>query len=336
MLTLVDSKTEKMKAFKQLKARLTKTWHTRESRRVVWRPNSRQMNVHHNGEYWFGSVSPSPGDATARLWNPFGAYRKNGSLRITVEINISTSRRNNRLSGFFAGDPRTGTVYLMHDGGVGGGRKGVGRKRFLAWSNAKLVAVADAKGHVRLGIVVAAVDARTTANDVARFVSQVLDYKQAVADGETDTPEAREKERTYTDYFDEFTGKKRRRQMEEIEYISRHGDIVRALRDWRNRPPHEEGRIVKNAYIDLAIEMNGVLTELYEVKTNCDRHTLYSALGQMLVYDDSDGGTCQRFVVLPTGQEVPGDVIRAFGRANIALLRFECRGSGVRILNKGH
>ena len=130
---------------------------------MVWRPDSRQIKVHHNETYWFGSVAPNKDDKTPRYWNPLGEYRPNGTLQISVELNVSTDSNSKRVSGFFAKDSQTGQVYLMHDGGVGGGRKGVGQTAFLAWSDSKVVAVTNAEGDVRLGIIVAPIDTNDTA-----------------------------------------------------------------------------------------------------------------------------------------------------------------------------
>ena len=44
-----------------------------------------------------------------------------------------------------------------------GGKKGVGQTAFLAWSDSKVVAVTNAEGDVRLGIIVAPIDTNDTA-----------------------------------------------------------------------------------------------------------------------------------------------------------------------------
>jgi hypothetical protein len=58
------------------------------------------------------------------------------------------------VSGLFAKGAETGSVYLMHGGGVGGGRKAVGKIEFIAWSDSKLVPVIDTQGDTRPGFVV--------------------------------------------------------------------------------------------------------------------------------------------------------------------------------------
>lgn len=331
MLRLIESLNEKVDAYEKLEARLKEAWRNAERRVVVWRPDSREMTIYHNGTYWFGSIPPNEKDATPRYWNPFGEYRETGNLQIAVEINVPTKLNERRVSGFFARDLEAGIAYLMHDGGLGGGRKGIGRSAFLAWSSAQPVPAIDAAGDSRLGIVIAPADSRSTAGDVARFVKSAIDFKQAVMSGETESPQARQEQRTYEDYYNEFVGKKRRRRLEEVEYISRHGDVVRALCDWRRRGARSNEKVVKNAYIDLGIARAGVLTELYEVKTNGARQTLYSAIGQLVVHDDSKDGGCRRFLVLPASDSIPDDISRTLRRSNISVVRFEFRGEKVLI-----
>lgn len=161
MLTLVETGIEKLRAQRALQHRLERSWPRKEKRVVVRRPGSRQITVHHNGRHWFGSVAPNDDDLTPRYWNPLGVYRVNGTLQISVELNVPTGSNSRRVSGFFTKDTQTGQVYLMHDGGVGGGRKGVGQTAFLAWSDSELVPVADTEGDVRLGIIVAPIVPRT-------------------------------------------------------------------------------------------------------------------------------------------------------------------------------
>jgi hypothetical protein len=91
-------------------------------------------------------------------------------------------------------------------------------------------------------------------------------------------PEARAAQRRFGDYFDEFSGKKRRRRVKEIEYISRHGDIVRALRKWRQRTLGADEKLAKDAYVDLGVQSRDALRELYEVKSSCERQALYTAV----------------------------------------------------------
>lgn len=58
MLTLVESRKDKIEAHKTLDASLEKVWPKRETRVVVWRPDSVEMTIHHNGHFGLGHDRP--------------------------------------------------------------------------------------------------------------------------------------------------------------------------------------------------------------------------------------------------------------------------------------
>ena len=69
-----------------------------------------------------------------------------------------------------------------------------------------------------------------------------------------------------------------------IDYVSRHGEVVDALREWRRLSALPKGaRFVKNVFIDLGLEFQKELVEVFEVKTSTDRSSMYSALRQLMV-----------------------------------------------------
>jgi hypothetical protein len=144
--------------------------------------------------------------------------------------------------------------------------------------------------------------------------------------GEMNTPQARAAQRRFGNYFEEFSGKKRRRRIKEIEYISRHGEIVSALQKWRQTTLKASEKFVKDAYIDLGVQSRDALCELYEVKPSCERQALYTAIGQIIVHDDSPNGNRKRFLVLPHDEAVPGDVTQALTPSGFSLIRFELQG----------
>jgi hypothetical protein len=63
-----------------------------------------------------------------------------------------------------------------------------------------------------------------------------------------------------------------------------------------------------------------------------ERQSLYTAIGQVVVHDDSPSGSCKRFLVLPDDEKIPGDVTRALTRSGISLVRFALQGDRVRVL----
>src|SRR6185436_17204530 len=52
-------------------------------------------------------------------------------------------------------DSDSGDIFLMHSGKIGGGRPGIGKSAFLAWSKASLIEVSEMNGKTRSGIPIA-------------------------------------------------------------------------------------------------------------------------------------------------------------------------------------
>lgn len=329
MLKIIEGRTKKVAAQQQFNRLVAQAWRQRENRRIMWRPSSRELDIIHDGQLWFVSVAPEADQKIKRYWNSFGLYDPRGGLVITVEINVPTESNGRSVSGFFARDTATGVVYLMHDGGVGGGIEGVGRNAFLARSSSELVPSVDAKGDVRLGIIVAPLVKGGVDVPLSSFVNRVARFKQEVRDNLVPTgADAKQINATYDDYYREFSGRKRGKRSREFEYISRHGDIVDELTRWR--PAKKGERIVKNGLIDLGLTLKGKLRVLFEVKTSASRQNLYAAIGQILVH----GCGCEyleKYVVTPAGETIPADVSTALTALGIGVLRYELAGTRVMI-----
>lgn len=329
-LQLVEEKSRKIDAMEKFEKQMQSSWRNVENRSIVWRPDKADLDIVHNKRLWFVSVPPRSGMKTPRYWNSLGIYADSGTLQITVEINIPTTSNSPAIAGFFAQNALTGKIYLMHDGGIGGGRRGIGRYSFLAWSGVKPIAVTDSSGKIRLGIFVAEIDGSSTAKDVGSFVNRVVAFKNAVKDGSADVADDVEDE--YEDYYREFSGRKRALRKREIEYISRHGDIVDALKKWRKDRGLARGEeIKKNVYIDLGVKNNGELVELYEVKTNAERQTIYTAIGQLLVHGIGEGRRSAKYLVIPHESILSRDLAGALERNSIEILRFNLTKTGARI-----
>lgn len=334
MLMLLDGEKEKVEVQSQFERNLRAAWGGRESRKVSWKsgngkPGQATMDIAHNQSYWFVSNEPHDGQNTKRYWNSFGRYQTGRPLQITVEINIATESDSKNVSGFFARDVITGIVCLMHDGGVGGGKKGVGKNAFLDWSKAKSVEVLEQFGNTRHGIVITHLSSKTIGEDIARFIEKVDQFKQAVRNGIARRLPA---PKTNLTYDSEFAGIKKGARSQEIEYLTRHGEIVDALKAWREKqaPFAASERTFNNQLIDLGVcNAKNQILEIYEVKTNLVRQTLYTAIGQLVVHAGADA---RRFIVLPSGAALPVDVQRALSILNIGALRFTMTSEKVFIL----
>lgn len=328
MLELVTSRAEKIASQRLLAELIRKLWRGQERRRIVWRPDSIDLDIAHEGQLWFAAHKAGADGGTLRYWNSFGAYERTGNLNIGIEINIPIETNDRRVSGFFARDPETGTVYLMHDGGVGGGREGVNREAFLNWTGLKPSPVSVEGERPRLGLIVAPLHGDAIDASLSGFVRRAMDFKAAVRAGDLAAMTGGEGP-NYNDYFREFSGKKSGERRREFEYESRHGDIVDALATWASAG-HNGCRIVKNAYIDLGVEVDGRLTHLFEVKTNTDRQCMYTGVGQLLVHGAGSPGL-KRFLVVPDGECLAEDIARSLSELAIGVVRFALHGRSVSI-----
>jgi hypothetical protein len=329
MLILLNTKTEKIAAQKQFSDQLKKVWSKKESRTITWRPNSKTLDVVHDGQFWFVPVSPVQSQQHPRYWNSFGFYKAEGNLNITVEINIPTNKDTKSVGGFFAKDDKTGDLFLMHSGKVGGGAKGVGKNSFLAWSAEEPITVHAIDGTERTGILVAQVGTAETSDSIRRFVKKVADFKK-VASGYVLSEEYKQAVKDNDLYNREHAGRKKGKRSAVIDYESRHGDVVHALREHRLKQ-RKSGEIVPNTQlIDLYVLRNKIMTEIYEVKTDTSRQTLYTAIGQLLVHTGTRQNVKQ-FVVLPVGEVIPHDVENTFNHLNVSIVRFTLKALTVEI-----
>ncbi|AXQ21261.1 hypothetical protein BEN71_03775 [Acinetobacter wuhouensis] len=324
MFTLIESREEINKAQQDLERSIRRDF-KKEIKKNIGYPGGTVFDaqVQSDGTYWFWSTDHNGKDVlNPRRLNWFGLLSNSSSLDISVEINTVYKGRNDRIAGFFARDSETGSVYLMHSGRVGGGTEGVGKEAFLAWSNQQPIEVLDSLGNVKEGIVVMPVQGIAVTQPAIFYINNIANFKQAVRDGELTSPEFQKKKKEFSDFYSESHGQRQGKRSEEIDYISRHGEIVDAVYKWRsaNSLP-DKSHLVKNLYIDLGVAIDNNLVEVYEVKTNSNRTNIYTAIGQLMVHGVSN--ECQRTLVLPYDQELAQDLQDTLKRLNIKLLTFK-------------
>lgn len=325
MLILIEDRGSKRDAQKRLAAILANRLERIGRRRIGFPSGVREEVVHTAGvgRLWstFGSAGAEP---VARTWNAFGVHHSgNGALNITVEINIPTKSNSRRVAGFIAHDPLTNREYLMHDGSIGGGKKGVGRDAYLAWSKTPLEKVTTSSGEEREGILVCDVDGADAPDRIWRFVQSVRRFKDAVAGGLLTTPEFKQELSEYERYKREFSGRKTGRRGTTIDYLSYHGDVVEALCTERTARAKPGEGVFNTKLIDLYVRHRGAITEVFEVKSQCDRQTVYTAIGQLLTHAPAPG--TERVIVLPHGP-LADDLLAAIGANGITVRRYAIVG----------
>ncbi len=335
MFVLVDSTASKRRAQAQMERNLKSVLDHQGSMNIGFRGDNFDHEIYGFGpdQLWASFKPPEQEGSTKRFWNGFGIFQPDRAAQnITVEINIPLETNQERAAGFFAEDPLTGGIYLMHSGKIGGGRKGIGKSAFLAWSKSKLVEVATGDGESRSGLIIGNIDDADLAGRIWRFVQLVAAFKEAAVSGDLDSAEFQAQVEAFEQYRKEFSGRKRgRRSAGEIDYISYHGDVVQALYDERSVKLCNGEAIGNTGLIDLFVSDGGELIELYEVKTNTERQTLYTAIGQLITH--GTGGTPKRFIVLPAGKEIPDDFIAALEEHRIEVRRFKVTGKKLKTVS---
>ena len=93
---------------------------------------SYEVQIHTDGDLWYtGRLAGHP--EPNRYWNAFGLLSSDHPSNIILEINFPLQGINRRIAGVFVRDTTTDEVLLLHRGGIGGGRQGVGKRAFLSW-----------------------------------------------------------------------------------------------------------------------------------------------------------------------------------------------------------
>ena len=327
MLVLVEGQSAKRNAQREMERNVKSSLASRGVRNIGFPSGNRNETLYSAGEAKLWCAFGDSEDAKVpRRWNAFGVFEdRRRAQMITVEVNIPTTTNSATVAGFFAKDPATGAVYLMHDGGVGGGKSGVGQGAFLAWTTRELVPVERSKGGPRDAILIGRADAADLADRIWKYVLEVRAFKDAVKRGDLDTPAFRKRLTEWKKYKRESSGRRRGRRRAEIDYISYHGDVVHALWIARESGKTASELVTKSPLIDLLVRSGKEMTELYEVKTSVNRQSLYTAVGQLMTHSVGATADVKRILVVPEGT-IPDDLNRCFGVLGIEMRRFQITG----------
>jgi hypothetical protein len=336
MLQYLEARDDITQAHKKLQATIRRAF-SRTAVRDIGHPGGRERKavVATDGHYWFWTKDHRGPDVfTKRRLNWFGVLNESPGVSITVEINAAYKGRNDQAAGFFARDSETGLIYFLHSGRVGGGAKGVGKDSFLTWATlAKqpIAEVVDSSENIRVGFIIMPIEGTAAVRSAIRYIDLVRQFKIAVRNGDILTPRFRRQQREFKDYFAEGRGRRKGRRRSEIDYISRHGEIVDALYAWRSsRPLPNRSRIVKDILIDLGVASGRKLIEIFEVKPKTDRSSIYSAVGQLFVHGRDQA--CQRVIVLPSGETLSTDLADALRQLRIEVQKFRLNRNSATIL----
>jgi hypothetical protein len=235
VFVFLESRREIAKAHAKLEATLRREFPRRATKDIGY-PGGRVRGarVCTDGHYWFWSQDHRGRQiSNPRSLNWFGLFSERPGFGITVEINTTYEGRNDQTAGFFARDTKSGIIYLLHSGRVGGGTKGVGMNAFRTWSEEPLVEVADSSGRSRDGLLVMPIEGVAAARSAIRYVDLVTRFKKVARTGELGTTAFKRKQKQFEDFYAEGRGRRRGSRSSEIDYVSRHGEVVDSVREWR-------------------------------------------------------------------------------------------------------
>ncbi|MES0020222.1 hypothetical protein [Mesorhizobium sp. M0036] len=334
LLVQVERSGQKRAAQREMERVIKDSLRSQGIRNIGFPSGNRDETIYANSDDALWCAFGSAEDARVpRRWNVFGVFEgRRHSQMITVEINIPTDSNSASVAGFFARDAATDAVYLMHDGSVGGGKPGVSRSAFLAWSRRELMEVERSDSAPRDGIVIGRVDARDLPDRIWSFVLEVRAFKDAVAAGELENEPMRRRAAEWEKYRRESAGRRRGRRRAKIDYVSYHGDVVDLLRNECELRKTAQQLVSNSPLIDLFVKTRGAITEIYEVKTSLNRQTLYTALGQLMTHTVGAAAGVKRFLVVPKGV-IPKDLVRCIETLQIELRRFKLVGGSKRTMS---
>lgn len=135
-----------------------------------------------------------------KWWHPFGfdqpeSLKTRKSSRMIVQFTRARSGYSAKLGAFFAADPND-TIYLVHTGKIGGGRKGVGKTAFLESLGPKAIPIELNRTDKTTRMSVAFCSAITSPNlvrDIEKFTEVVYQFKLPISDRKSSKNEAQAK-----------------------------------------------------------------------------------------------------------------------------------------------
>ena len=234
------------------------------------------------------------GDIDNRYWNGFGIGKpENGSLEsLSAEINIPKNGINRRIGGAF-GKSDSGNILILHRGKIGGGRAGIGKTLFENNYRGKFVKVIDGDRTNKMALV-GELRAEKLALQVANFVKEVSRIKNENKSLQNSTSISVELK---DDFNNEFAGTKEYSNQEVIKSLCNHGIVVNELAKMLKAKGF---KIANDKKRDLYILTDtGKINTIFEIKTNTLTSSLYSAIGQLILYSIGLEKTINLFLVLP-------------------------------------
>lgn len=298
MLRLISSQKETTHCQRLLKNELVSSLRVTKNLTLGHLGGNFKNKIHFGEHLWYSNFTiKSSNKSIPRHWNGFGIEeRKGGHQIIVVEINPPLKGIYRRVSGAFGKDDSQNRYYLLHRGGVGGGKKGIGKESFRSWYRGSWITLYDEDEYFDEAILVGPLGTGKLIGPLRTFVYEVANFKREISEKENSrTPGISTED---FNFIPESHGKRKGRRKSFFYYESYHGAIVNALAEMVESQT-SLGSVFNNKQIDLGVEISGRLAEIYEVKSSADLQSVYTALGQLIFHSRGDSIT-KKILVLPS------------------------------------
>jgi len=256
----------------------------------------------------------SHGEHDNKFWNGFGVGEpiegRNNSLN--GEINFPKEGNYRRVAGTF-GVEDNGNILVLHRGKIGGGKPGIGKNYFTNNYRGDFVTAIDGDRETEFCLV-GELSSPHFPRQVSNFINEIYRVKN-LEDGETASDFGGLADFTYTD---EHSGRTVTERNDPIIIERTHGIVVnalaKALQDRKYKIGNDRNR-------DLFIHSKGKINTLFEVKTSSSTQSLYSAVGQLLIYSIPINNEIKLVAVLP--DKLSKSVTKKFASLGIEILYFK-------------
>jgi hypothetical protein len=255
---------------------------------VGYQGYSDEQNVFYSKEFnfWF-----TWSESKNRYWNAFGIGKplKGKNNSIIVEINIPYQGINRNIGGAFALD-RKKEVLVLHRGKIGGGRIGIGKELFFENYRDTPITVSDGEIESDFSLI-AVLGGKLLGQQVGNFVSEVNRIKHLSKDEASHSLSPRD----YS-FIDEKAGKSKIKRSGTTVIERTHGIVVNSLARLLEAKGYAIG---KDSNRDLFIHKRGRITKMFEIKRSSSPQSLYTAVGQLIIYSIPIQAKIELILVFP-------------------------------------
>lgn len=259
-----------------------------------------------------------------RYWCVFGVQNpfKSSNLSITCEINFPKEGINRRVAGLFVRDYK-GNIYITHSGKVGGGRQNIGASKFRTFvQHDQFVDVTWEDGTESERILIGRLEDPELSNQVNNFITKVNNFKEKVVPGKL--PEITDL--VLKKFSPEFSGQ--RESYSNTDIITsqcNHGLVINSL---KNLVEKIGLKSANDNFRDLFIyDDAGLMTLLFEAKTDLSTSSIYSAIGQLMYYSASQDLVPKLVMVAPGKPKA--DTKKVLDRLGIDILQYKLEEGSV-------